>query len=119
MSFAEQMDADFLDFEGLEEVTFITRRTDPDGAADDDEFAIEAALPAQVTHREQSLGSVLPTGAVTRVWNIRKSEFDALEITPREGDVIKQEVDTEWTIRSLELRSLSTRYRFICTLGRE
>lgn len=118
MSFAEQMDADFLDFDGLEEVTFIARRT-TDGVADDTEYRIDYALPAQVSHREQSLGNVLQAGAVARVWNIRKCDFEELEITPREGDVIKQDDETEWTIESLDLRSLNTRYRFVCTLGRE
>ena len=113
MTLSAQLEADFLRFDGLEAVTFITRRDE------DTEHEIEYAHPSEISHRDQELGTVATSGVVTRVWNLRKTDLDAEEVTPREGDVIKQADGSEWTIRSLLLRSLSTRYRFLCTKGRD
>lgn len=111
--FSDLISDDFADFEGLEAVTYIARRDE------EEDIPIDHALPGEITQRELALSSLIPDGAVTRVWSIRKFELDDFDLVPREGDVIQQEDGTEWTIRGISLRSLGARYRFACTLGRE
>lgn len=122
MTTAQILDEQFLQLayvDQLEAVTFITRRTDDNGDADDTEYEIDYALPGSIDEQQHNLGDVILTQSSARGWTIRKSDLDAQSITPQEGDVIKMGEESEWTVRRISLRTMNTRYFFTCSQGRD
>lgn len=110
---------DVDDFDGLVPVTFVTRRTDTSGDADETFYRNINALPMEVGYRDMMMLE-LDNAGTTRVWHIKKSKLDDLGIEPRQGDEIHEctdDVTTKWSIASIGLQSLKTRYRFVCQQG--
>ncbi len=111
--------ADDLDgFDGLEKVEFVTRRTDASGDADDTVYGNVDALPSEVSFNDMALLEIDSQGT-GRVWHVKVNLLTDLGIDPRQGDEIRQcdAAGTKWAIMSIQLRTLGTRYRFVCHQG--
>ncbi len=115
---AAQIADDFDDFDGLEKIEFVTRRTDSVGDADETVYVNIDALPREVSYKDMVLLDT-DTSGTSRVWHIKKSKLDDLGIIPRQGDEIRQcdAANTKWGIVAIQLQSLSTRYRFVTQQG--
>lgn len=120
MTLATQAAADFLTFDGLEAVTYVARRTDANGNPFETRIAIAYALFRAVNYRDRALGLVSIDDVVT-VCHIRKQDIiepvSLAVLKPQRGDGIIDTSGDHWGIKAMDLQTLSTRWRFVCSLG--
>ena len=117
--FSDLLDEHFaqLGFAGeLESVTYKTRRTDASGDRLDTDRPIDLAKVHELDQAEQAFRQTSGQ-TTTRKISIRKSDLDAIPVTPQRGDTITRADGTAWTVQGWELRSLKSVYEFRCQQG--
>lgn len=109
-------DLDYVD--GLETIEFVTRRVKSDNANDETVYGNIQALPREIDHNSNDM-TELDLEGTGRVWHVKKSALDDVGVVPQQGDEIREcdAQGTKWTIVSLKIQTLRTRYRFVCRKG--